>query len=116
MPGSWGPNLQNNLNIDKQIIYNLAHLLYCKRNRSCYGHPSCDLSQDRELSGLHPSSLSILGSDHTRDVHTEIYSLHKSMVSKGSKVRSDRRPEKGGGERERGGRGRRPGVNSHGQH
>ena len=35
MPGLWGQNLQNNLNIDKQIIHNLAHLLYSNGNRSC---------------------------------------------------------------------------------
>ena len=56
MPGSWGQNLQNNLNIDKQIIHNLVFLLYSNVNRSCFGHPSCDLSQDRQLSGLRPSS------------------------------------------------------------
>ena len=43
------------INIDKQIIHNLAHLLYSNGNRSCFGHPSCDLSQDRQLSGLCPS-------------------------------------------------------------
>ena len=58
MPGSGGQNLQNNLNIDKQIIHNLAHLLYSNGNRSSFGHPSWDLSQDsyRQLSGLRPSS------------------------------------------------------------
>ena len=56
MPGSWGQNLQDDCNIDKQIIHNLAHLLYSNVNRSCYGHPSCDLSQDRQLSGLRPLS------------------------------------------------------------
>ena len=56
MPGSCGQHLQDNLNIDKQIIHNLAHLLYSRGNRSCFGHPSCDLSQDRQLSGLRPSS------------------------------------------------------------
>ena len=56
MAGSWGQHLQDNLNIDKQIIDNLAHLLYSNRNRSCFVHPSCDLSQDRQLSGLRPSS------------------------------------------------------------
>ena len=56
MPGSLFQYLQDNLNIDKQIIHNFAHLLYSNVNRSCFGHPSCDLSQDGQLSGLHPSS------------------------------------------------------------
>ena len=58
MPGNIGQaqNLNDNLNIDTQIIHNLAHLLYSNVNRSCYGHPLCDLSHDRQLSGLHPSS------------------------------------------------------------
>ena len=56
MAGSWGQHLRDNLIIDKQIIYNLAHLLYSNGNRSCFGHPLCDLSQDRQLSGLRPSS------------------------------------------------------------
>ena len=38
------------------IIHNLAYLLYSNVKRSCFGHPSCDLSQDRQLSGLHPST------------------------------------------------------------
>ena len=54
MRGAWTQNLQYNLNIDTQIIHNLAHLLYSNVNRSCCGHPSWDLSQDRQLSGLHP--------------------------------------------------------------
>ena len=50
-------NLQDNLNIDKQIsIHNLDHLLYSNGNRSCFGRPSCHLSQDRQLAGLDPSS------------------------------------------------------------
>ena len=53
---SWGQNLQNNLNIEKQIIHNLAYLLYSNGNRSCFGSPLCDLSQDTQLSGLHPSN------------------------------------------------------------
>ena len=52
MAGSWGEHLHDNLKIDKQIIHNLAHLLYSNGNRSCFGHPSCDLGQDRQLSGL----------------------------------------------------------------
>ena len=78
MAGSWGQHLQDNLNIDKQI-HNLANLLYSNRNRSSFGHSLCDLSQDRQLSGLPegPSSCSILASDPTRDVHTKIYSLNK---------------------------------------
>ena len=75
MAGSWGQHLQYNLNIDKQIIHNLANLLYSNRNRSSFGHSSCDLSQDRQLSGLGPSSCSILASDPSQDVHTKIYSL-----------------------------------------
>ena len=81
MPVSWGQNLQDNHNIGKQIIHNVAHLLYSNRNRSCFGHPSCDLGQDRQLSGLCPSSLSILASDSTRVVHTKIYSLFKVVNS-----------------------------------
>ena len=45
----------NNLNIDAHNIHNLAHLLYCNGDISCFGYPSCDLSQDRQLEGL-PSS------------------------------------------------------------
>ena len=56
MAGPWSQNLQDNLNIDEQIIHNLAHLLYSNVNRSCFGHPSCHLSQDRQLSELCPSS------------------------------------------------------------
>ena len=56
MPGAQTKNLQYNLNIDTQIIHNLALLLYSNVNRSCVGHPSCDLSQDRQLSGLRLSS------------------------------------------------------------
>ena len=56
MPGAQTQHLQNNRNIDTQIIYNFAHLLYSNVNRSCFGHPSCDLSQDRQLSGLRPLS------------------------------------------------------------
>ena len=51
MPGTHAQNLHDNLNIDTQIIHNLAHLLYSNMNKSCFGHPSCDLSQDRQLSG-----------------------------------------------------------------
>ena len=32
MRGSWGQNLQSNLNIAKQIIHNLAYLVYSNRN------------------------------------------------------------------------------------
>ena len=52
MAGPLGQNLQDNLNTNEQIIHNLSHLLYSNVNRSCFGHPSCDLSQDRQLSGL----------------------------------------------------------------
>ena len=68
MAGTQVQHLQDNFNIDTHIIiHNLAHLLYFNVNRSCCGHPSCDLSQDRQLSGLRPS-------DHTWDVHNMIYS------------------------------------------
>ena len=49
-------NLQDNLNIDEQLIHNVAHLLYHNVKRSCFGHPLCDPSLDRQLSGLHPLS------------------------------------------------------------
>ena len=78
MPVSWFQNLQNNITIDKQLSHNFARLLYSKVNRSCFGHPLGDLSQDRQLSGLHPSSCSNLASDHTRDVHNKIHSLNPS--------------------------------------
>ena len=71
-------NVQHNINIAKQLIHSFAHSLYSNVNRSCFGHPLCDLSQVRQLSGLHPSSLSILASDPTRDVHNKIYSLNGS--------------------------------------
>ena len=47
MAGTQAQKLQDNFNIDTHIIHNLAHLLYSNVNRSCFGHPSCDLSQDR---------------------------------------------------------------------
>ena len=56
MAGTQSQNLQDNFNIDTHIIHNLAHLLYSNVNRSCFGHLSCDLRQDRQLSGLRPSS------------------------------------------------------------
>ena len=56
MAGTQAQNLQDNVNIDTQIIHILVYLLYSNVNRSCFGHPSCDLSQDRQLSGLRPSS------------------------------------------------------------
>ena len=80
MTGSWVQHLQDNLNIDKRIIHNLALLLYSNGNRSCFGHPSCDLSQDRQLPGLRPSRISILASDPTQDVRTKIYSLNELFV------------------------------------
>ena len=43
MAGTEAQNLHDNFNIDRQIIHNLAHLLYSKVNRSCCGHPKCDL-------------------------------------------------------------------------
>ena len=39
MPGTQAENLKDNLNIDAQIIHNLAHLLYSKVNRSCFDIP-----------------------------------------------------------------------------
>ena len=56
MAGIQAQNLQDSFNIGTQIIHNLAHILYSYVNRSCFGHPSCDLSQDGQLSGLRPSS------------------------------------------------------------
>ena len=56
MAGTQAQNLKDNFNIDTQFFYNLACLLYSNVNRSCFGHPSCDISQDRQLSGLRPSS------------------------------------------------------------
>ena len=56
MAGIQAQNVQDNFNIDTQIIHNLAYLLYSNVNRSCFGHPSCDQSQDRQLSGLRPLS------------------------------------------------------------
>ena len=50
MAGAQAQNLQDNFNIDTQIIHNLSNLLYSNMNRSCFGHPLCDLSQDRQLS------------------------------------------------------------------
>ena len=55
MPGSQAHNLQDNLNMDTQIIHNLAQL-YSNGNRSSFGHLLCDLSHNRQLSGLRPSS------------------------------------------------------------
>ena len=49
MPGTQAQGLQNNFNFATHIIHNLAHLLYSNVNRSCCGHPSFDLSQDRQL-------------------------------------------------------------------
>ena len=63
----------------KKSIHNLAHLLYSNGNKSCFGHPSCDLSQDRPLSGLRHLSWSILASDPTWDVHTKICYLNVHM-------------------------------------
>ena len=76
MPGSWFQNLQDKLNIDKQLFHNFAHLLYSNVNRSCFGHPLCDLSQDRQLEGR---SLSWHHADPTRDVHTKIFSLNRTI-------------------------------------
>ena len=51
MPRAQVQNLQYNPNIDKQIIHNLAHLLYSNEIDHVSGK-----SRDRQLSGLHPSS------------------------------------------------------------
>ena len=56
MPGTQAQNLQDNFNFAIHIIHNLAHVLYSNVNRSCCGHPLCDQSQDRQLSGLRPLS------------------------------------------------------------
>ena len=56
MAGTEARNLQYDFNIDTQIVHNLAHLLYSNRNGPYYGQPTCDLSQDRQLSGLRPLS------------------------------------------------------------
>ena len=56
MGGTQAQNLQGNFNIDTQICHNLACLVYSNVNRSCFGLPSCDLSQDRQPSGLRPLS------------------------------------------------------------
>ena len=56
MSGTQAQNLQDNFNMDTHIIHDIAHLLYSDVNSSCFGHPPCDLSQDRQLSGLRPSS------------------------------------------------------------
>ena len=55
-------------------LFIILHIYY-NVNRSCFGHPSCHLSQNRQPSGLRPSSWSILASDPTWDVHTKIYFL-----------------------------------------
>ena len=56
MVGTQAQNLHDHFNINTQTIHNLARLLYSNVNRSCFAHPSCDLSQDGQLSGLRPSS------------------------------------------------------------
>ena len=67
MAGTQAQNLQDNLNIYIQTIQNLAHLLYSNVNRSCLGHPSGDLSQDRQLKGR------ILASDPTRCPQQDLF-------------------------------------------
>ena len=57
---------------------NSAYFLYYNVNRSCFGRPSCDLRQDRQLSGLRPTSC--LASDPTLDFHTKIYSLSGLLI------------------------------------
>ena len=56
MAGTQAQNLQDTFNIDTQTIHNLAHLLYSNLNRSCFGHPSSDLSHNRQLEGRSPES------------------------------------------------------------
>ena len=59
MAGTQAQHLQDHeddFNFATHIMHNLAHLLYSNETRSCCGHPSCDLSQDRQLSGLCPLS------------------------------------------------------------
>ena len=53
MPGSQGQNLQDNRNTDKQRIHNLAHLLYILTGIDHVLDMFWDMSQDRQLSGLH---------------------------------------------------------------
>ena len=53
MPGLWLQNLQDSLNIHKQLIHNIAHLLYSKVK---FWTSLCDLIQDKQLSGLRPLS------------------------------------------------------------
>ena len=67
-------NIYMQVNIDKQHFHNLKYLqvLYSIRNRSCCGHPSCDM---RQISGICPYGRSIMASNHTRDVNSKIYSL-----------------------------------------
>ena len=52
MVGTQAQHFEDNFNIDTYIIHNLSYLLYSNVNRSCFGHPSCDLSQDKQLLGL----------------------------------------------------------------
>ena len=58
MAGTQAHNCHYNLNIDTHIIHNLVHLLYYNVNQSCFGHPSCDLNQDKQLSDSHILGLS----------------------------------------------------------
>ena len=95
MAGTQTQHLQDNLNIDTHIIHNLAHLLHSNMNRSCFGHLSYDLSQDRQVSGLRPLSRSILASDPTRVVHNKIYSLNRLpevLSSNAKRVNQDQYP------------------------
>ena len=54
MAGTQAQNLQDNFNNDTQTIHSLAHLLYSNGNRSCFGHPLCDLSQDTSFELIYP--------------------------------------------------------------
>ena len=76
MPWSWFQNLQDKLNINKQLIHKFACLLYILTGID-HVLDIPHVSQDRQLSGLRPLSGSILASNLTRDVHNKIYSLNK---------------------------------------
>ena len=67
-----GVDIQDNLNIDKQIIHNLAHLLYSNVKRSCFRHPLCDLSQDRQLEGQSQKLPYFVAASQWNDLTAEI--------------------------------------------
>ena len=80
-----GFKIYSEISTSKQFIHKFAHLLYSNVNWSCFGHPSCDLSQDRQLSGQRSSSSSILASDPTPG-HKKIYSLSGSLMTQWRKI------------------------------